>query len=163
MTDECRRAVRTAGRMYTYKYKYMCLSSQQDTPGSFLFHHKTIFITLTVDRYSLHNLKFMALLRLQHLWHYQATKISRNFQNYLEFFGVLLSYVVLVAFLVENVFWDYSLKSTIKNLNAFLHHALSRCEGLDITEIYWADVHSSSEALLSLTFLLQSGLMKWLG
>lgn len=146
----------------------MCLSSLRDTPGSFLFHHNTILITTAVDSYSLHNLKVIALLRLQCMWCYQATWISRNFQVYLEFSRVLLSYVMLIAFLVENIFLDYSLKSTIKDvgdicfLNVFLHHATSRCEGLIITKIYWSDVPCSSEELLSLTFLLQSGFMKWL-
>lgn len=110
----------------------MCLSRLQDTPGSFLFHHKTIFITLTVDSYNLHNLKFIALLRLQHLWHYQATQISRNFQSYLEFSGIFMSYVILITFLLENIFLDYSLKSTIKDLNVFLHNVLCGYEGLVI-------------------------------
>lgn len=107
MTDECRRAVRTCWGSNIYiQNKYMCVSSLQNTPGSFLFLHKIIFINVTVDSYSLHNLKLIALLWIQHLWHYQATQIYRNFQSYLEFSGVLLSYVMLTAFLLENIFLD---------------------------------------------------------
>lgn len=69
-----------------------------------------------------------------------------------------MSYVILITFLLENIFLDYSLKSTIKDLNVFLHNVLCRYEGLVIGEIYWSDVHYSSEALLPLAFLLQSGL-----
>lgn len=124
------------GGIYTYKYKYMCLSSLQDTPGSFLFHHKTIFITVTVDRYSLHDFKFIALLRLQHLWLYQATQTSKKSPELSGVFWVLLSYVMLIALLLENLFLDYILKSTIKDLNVFLQHVLSRYEALVIREIY---------------------------
>lgn len=123
--------------IHTYKYTYICVSRLQDTTGSFLFHHKTNFITITVDSYRLHNLKFIALLRLQHPWHHQANQISRNFQSYPVFSGVFLSYVMLIVFLLENIFLDCSLKSSINDLNVFLHHALSRDEGLVIREICW--------------------------
>lgn len=49
-----------------------------------MFHHKNNCITIAVGSYSLHNLKFIGLLRLQHLWHHQATQSSRVFQSFHE-------------------------------------------------------------------------------
>lgn len=120
-------------------------------------HHKNA-ITVAVDSYSLCKLKFVALLRLQRLWHYQASRSS----------WVFLSYVSLLVFMLENILLDCNLKSRMQESKCFLHHASSTYKEMVVREAYWyfiqvTDVPYRSVALLPFTFLIQNGLITLLG
>lgn len=124
-------------------------------------HHKNNVITVAFDSYSLGKSKFIAVLRLQRLWHYQASRSSRVFQSFPEL-------CISDCLHLENILLDCNLKSRMQESKCFLHHASSTCEEMVIRETYWyfiqvTDVRYHSVALLPFIFLIQNGLMTLLG